>query len=791
MSEMGTQRFFAVCWVALLCLFPGFPLLGGEIPTLVLPKVDLKPFGGEIPAAEPIAFSPKMIDSGTTVDKAINGPDVFSFLDITLSASQKEFLDTHKFLLIPKDQTKFEGQLSFSDGGKDWDEMLGLYDVVTGGCSVAEREPQNTHLVTPGVVLHAFHTYLENLVQYLESNDLAMNLKAFLQTAHRNGLAFRKLAKGDLKKRYERISAQLAVPIILLENAQWERREVEHSEGGPPVFAADKDDTLENALVHLDELPTTYSPDVVKSITRELELIYGAQDVAESPLFGGYSPNVPLKCDYTQFTPRSHYSKSSVLRAYFRAMIYLGRNAYILNNPDGLADAILLTHILASPEGNDPAPIVAWKGIMETTTFFAGPADDVSYPQFRDFLEKACGTAEIDPQKVLDPGFLAKVSARLGDLQGPKIFSEIAISPDIPGKTKDDLLQETKAFKIFGQRFSFSGWILSRLTGGEEKSPARLPSTPTSLFVPAVFGDQTALKFIPGFLKGLPDPFSPEEIQGFLGHLTLVQKDLAKIPSKEWFNCIASAWLNVLRTLSGTFGEGYPLYMQSSLFPLLQLETVLGSFAELKHDTLLYEKPVYAECGEGGPEEIPPVPRGFVEPNLQFWRQFQALVDFTREGMKRQGFLSSELEEYGNISRFARQVKFFTRLAEKELKGEEVIEEEYEELRTGTLDYLAEPFFPSVLYDDDDRKSALIADIHTDAVSGQVLYTATGKPYILLVLVGNENQPRLTIGVAFNHYEFTGPLGKRLSDQDWQKDVYNDQTKLPAKSPWYKEIIVK
>ncbi len=62
----------------------------------------------------------------------------------------------------------------------------------------------------------------------------------------------------------------------------------------------------------------------------------------------------------------------------------------------------------------------------------------------------------------------------------------------------------------------------------------------------------------------------------------------------------------------------------------------------------------------------------------------------------------------------------------------------------------------------------------------------------MLALVGNENSPRLTLGVAYNHYELTGPLGgKRLTDEDWRDTVYKNPKNLPAKNFWYDALQVK
>ena len=63
----------------------------------------------------------------------------------------------------------------------------------------------------------------------------------------------------------------------------------------------------------------------------------------------------------------------------------------------------------------------------------------------------------------------------------------------------------------------------------------------------------------------------------------------------------------------------------------------------------------------------------------------------------------------------------------------------------------------------------------------------------MLVLVGNDKSPRLTVGLAYNHYEIIAPYGLRLTDEMWRKLVYSgrdDQatapkSKLPPKNFWY------
>jgi hypothetical protein len=62
----------------------------------------------------------------------------------------------------------------------------------------------------------------------------------------------------------------------------------------------------------------------------------------------------------------------------------------------------------------------------------------------------------------------------------------------------------------------------------------------------------------------------------------------------------------------------------------------------------------------------------------------------------------------------------------------------------------------------------------------------------MLALVGNENSPRLVIGLAYNHYELTAPLGgNRLTDEAWKQTVYGAPQTLPAKNFWYDSLFAR
>jgi hypothetical protein len=446
-----------------------------------------------------------------------------------------------------------------------------------------------------------------------------------------------------------------------------------------------------------------------------------------------------------------------------------------------MIDALLLAHIMATPDINGRRPLEDWQRLMEITSFYVGLPDDISYPEWRDFIVKVVRTEKFAPGEALSPDFHKKIEARLRELKPPATALTRGEQVDI-GKIN---------FRIFGQRFTFDAWILSHLTAKKPDDTPPLPSTPSALFVPAAMGNPRARSFTPRFLRQEMPGISSAQMDLFDAKFQRVSGTLAKVDEAAWFSSIGWVWLKLLGTLNASYSGGYPLYMQSWLFPIKQLQTFLGSYTELKHDTILYAKQSYAELGDGEEEgKPPPVPKGFVEPNLAFWQTLQRLVTYTATGFRKYNLFPLELEKYGRIQRFNRQVEFYTSMAVKELRGQPLTEEEYEKIRTKQLSYMADPFEWSS-GEMKDLRSGLIADVHTDLFKEQVLYEATGEPYIMLALVGNEGRTRLTIGVAFNHYELTGPLTTRYTDADWRARVYDPPQKLPPKNFWYGDLLVK
>lgn len=724
----------------------------------------------------------KKVFADGDVSNAANLADLQKAYGFKLTQVQGDYLAANKFILIPVDGTNFSKMRDSND------DMLGYFDGIGGSYNASERTDVNAKLVTPDIVLHAYHKFFDLSLEQIEQTSLAPLLDKFLAGLAENASSKAQTAPDDLGIRYQNLAAQLTVARVLLENKAAPAPAYFSTPGDEAVYVTNDAtaDSFENAKALLAKYDGGLSSDLSAAAERELRLIYDHQAAVVSPLFAQYAPSTSPE-DYTQYTPRSHYAKNSQLRAYFRSMMYLGRKSYRLNDNLGIEDAALLADLYGGKDADGNRLADDWQKIMKITSYFAGPSDDITYPEFGQYVKNALGK-DFSSTDLESPDTLAALKSHLSDLRTPKILSGIVIDDQIANRTKNDLLKNSLGFRVFGQRFTYDAWILNDLTAGQESTDVRLPSMPSALFIPAALGDARARSYAGDFLK--QSGFSDKEVSGFMTKLDQKSEQLAKVTDADWDGSLGGSWLNLLRTLAVPVGNGYPAYMCSPKFSVKQIQTFLGSFAELKHDTLLYAKQSYAELGGAaeGEDVPPPVPKGFVEPNLAFWDKLSSLVDRSQ-----QVFADADIkldQAKFRLDNFKKMVEFYKTLARKEMAGTPITDDEYEELRTKSLDYMAVPYETGATPDPNAGRVALIADIHTDALSGQVLYEATAKPYLMLAYVDNENSPRLVIGPVFSHYEVAGPLGSRKTDEEWKSQVY-EKNELPAKNFWYADLELK
>ena len=243
-----------------------------------------------------------------------------------------------------------------------------------------------------------------------------------------------------------------------------------------------------------------------------------------------------------------------------------------------------------------------------------------------------------------------------------------------------------------------------------------------------------------------------------------------------------------MRALLEPSAEGYPSFMRNTAWDDKSLNTTLASWAELRHDTILYGKQSGAEMGDG---DEPTPYRGYVEPNVKFWERLLNLTKQSREGLTARNLLTDELS--AKFESFEEVLTSLRQISEKELRNEKLTEEEYQSIRVigGTLEYLTLSVMTGnpdtwELVNETDKDMAIVADVHTGG--DKVLTEAVGHANEILVIVPVGGKLVLTRGAVFSYYEFLHPSADRLTDEKWQKMV--NSGKIPTVPIWTKSFLL-
>ena len=196
-----------------------------------------------------------------------------------------------------------------------------------------------------------------------------------------------------------------------------------------------------------------------------------------------------------------------------------------------------------------------------------------------------------------------------------------------------------------------------------------------------------------------------------------------------------------------------------------------------------------------------PIVKGYVEPNIAFWKKAIELLNNTEQLLKKQGFLTEKISEV--TERMREEADFLLRISEKELAGQEPTDEEYDQLQyigatfeNISLDLLRDP--NQELYGWDyvqgaDRRVALVADVYTANADNNpdksILFEAVGDADEIYVVVEIGGYLYLTRGAVLSYREFIQPIDQpRLTDEEWQKELETNPRKgVPE---WMKRIIV-
>lgn len=566
---------------------------------------------------------------------------------------------------------------------------------------------QLPNFVTVDSLMHTYHLYFSYLLQNTEKTYLAGALS--------------ELSKQMLAKAKEQYGQ--------LKGTEWED-------------AAKRNMAFFAVGASLQDSSVSVPADVQNPVAEEINRIMAAEALVESTLTGDYE-------DYSQYKPRGYYEGNEILEQYFRTMMWYGRIGFKQEKEDLDRSAVLMT--LALRDGG----LENWESLYLVTSFFAGSSDDLGYYEYMPLIEAVYGSGISAPQLAGDTekwNLFHQLSAQLAP---PAINS----TPIVEGENNVLL-----GFRFMGQRFSVDADIMQRLVyqevGADSAGGKRM--LPDALDVPAALGSDTAL----GILEAQGDT----GYAGYTENMTKLREKYASAPDSTWTASLYANWLNTLRPLLEEKGEGYPSFMQSTAWATKSLETFLGSYAELKHDTVLYSKQIMAEMGGG---DMPVYDdRGYVQPEPTVYERFAFLAEKTAEGLRGYGMLSEADAE--NLSRLSQLAKQLQVISEKELRNETLADSEYELIRNygGTLEHFWSDAMKGITGLDEvypeEYPCPLVVDVATDP-NGSVLELATGGASTIYVVVPVDGTLRIASGTVYSFYQFEWPMSDRMTDAEWRQ----------------------
>ena len=594
--------------------------------------------------------------------------------------------------------------------------------------------------VTTDLYLQLFHLYFDCVLRDVEEKHLDSLMIIFSSQMEAEMKTLTSSQDAEIKAAAEFGQAWFAV-------ASW-------------LFSHDKAPASAAKL----NVPEAYKKMVMEEITKAFDAENGYSDMLE------YFPPEEM-FGYSLFRPRGHYTRSKVCSRYFRGMMWLQTAHFGTNKPSKMKQIALIANVF----NQQPKLSAIYNKVSEPITYLMGTPDNVTLIQVANQIKEMGLPIE---QLLSSRKDMANLTKDIEEIAKRQMRIE---------------LKKTRGSKyvvdIMPQRYQPDAEAL--ITTTDQDSPVSLRPCPKGLDWMAVMG-------LPGAERILIDELKEtQRWTGFPKALTTARKKAATTP---WDACVANQWMYTLQSLGDT-AQSLPYFMQSPQWQKKNLNTALASWAELKHDAILYAKqPMLAECGDGGPE--PPVVKGYVEPNVKFWEKAIALVTRMDKVLTTYNLQTEKAKAV--YERIKEMAEFCRDISKKELNGGKITDEEYNQIEI--IGSTVENISLELVSEDNemlqgwsdvvstDKKVAVVADVFT--ASGEnvaiddkcVLYEGVGPAYEIYVVVEIDGSLYLTRGAVLSYREFTRLMSDpRLTDEEWQEELKKSPT--GGTPSWMKEII--
>lgn len=492
--------------------------------------------------------------------------------------------------------------------------------------------------------------------------------------------------------------------------------------------------------------------------------------------------------DFSQFKPRGHYAGIPALEAYFRAMMLLGRVDLRIVETQGdgtqvfhreqFDAAVGLNQLLA----NDRA---RWTQIDGIVGSFVGERDSMSPEELTQMLSKL-GTSDLAHTNALgDATVLDELAA--GGWGAQRIASRIIIK-EAPGPT----LPLDRSFALFGQRYTVDSHVFVNTTF--DRVADRMMPDPLDVAFAALANDAALTPLLPQLDNG-------SYAAGLAKTRTLVD---AHEPA-YWNGSLYTSWLSALRALSPSNTElaAQPSVVGTRAFQDRILNTQLASWAELRHDTILYVKQSYSS---GTTCEFPDA---YVDPYPALYARLGEFAERVQQialRLPEDTALATVRQSMTDWStNFETVMSYLGRMATNQRTGtphdaelmafinEAVTWKEQALCGTKLYSDLSGWYF-KLFYSPVQSLEAdpTVADVHTQPTDeggadvGRVLHVGTGNAQLMVTTIETCSGPRAYVGLASSYGETIEQNWTRLNDSEWAKRIAGGAFPYPA---WMSNVL--
>ena len=525
-----------------------------------------------------------------------------------------------------------------------------------------------------------------------------------------------------------------------------------------------------------------------KDITALFDLAKAATGTDGAVLFDDMHDMI----DWSQFAPRGHYKGVSDLERYFRAMMWLGRIELRLIKTESNGAQVFqrrsLEGALALRALMDATSLAAWKSVDASLRAFVGEPDSMGPADVDAFLA-AVGAAGVADLAAMPDKALAQALVD-GGWGTQRICSQMMVNGT------DSTLPLDRSFLLLGQRYVVDSQVFANVVYDRAGKGTILRMMPDPLDVAyAALGNDQAVALLAPQLASYP--YAPD--------LEQMRMLVDAHGTEFWGANLYNAWLGAIRGLSPVRSEiadpakaGLPLVAATEHWGRRILNAQLASWAELRHDTLLYTKQSYT----GMP--VCEYPDAYVDPYPAF---FKAIGDLGRRGRTLLGDIGTSSATSaidGYLGKLIDAADKLGDMAEHQRTGTPHSAESLVFINSAVsmvpMGCVSGPsgWYVDLIYEggsggvDVTQLKPTIADVHTqpaDAagnIVGRVLHVGTGKARTMVVTVETCSGPRAYVGPVSSYYEKVTDQFQRLDDAAWV-NVLTSATDIS----WMNDLVVR